>query len=407
LGRTSDIDLTASYYAFAHHNYSIAETARALGIAESSVRRRITLAKDRLGLEPTPEELAAGKLAAKESSVADETALLVAREEARRSKARARDVMREMSTLQAKLDDMELAARSSAVPADWTYTPRRGERGEHMPYLLTSDFQVGEVIDPHETEHGYGYDTEIFRERYKRLVERTIYLSFEHVSEHWHFPGIIYARGGDAISGGIHEELRETDDLTPIQAVEVVFEEEAAGIRELKKAFGRVDVKEVFGNHGRIDHKPQSKRSVARNYEYLIGYMLRREFAKDDAVTFQTTKSPDVYFPIYDMNILLTHGDKIGSRGGQGFIGPAATIIRGAQKVIQEQGAIGRDVDRVDMGHFHTPVVLDWVICNGCLPGYSEYAKMNRLRPSKPQQFLLFHHPRHGVVDYRPINLVE
>jgi hypothetical protein len=133
--------------------------------------------------------------------------------------------------------------------------------------------------------------------------------------------------------------------------------------------------------------------------------MLSREFKNDKRVTFQTTKSPDVYFPIYERRILMTHGDNIGSRGGQGMVGPAATIMRGAQKVIMEQAALGRVVDEVHMGHFHQFMYMDWVLVNGCFPGYSEFAKNNRMRPGPPEQTLLFYHPKRGVVDLKRIYL--
>ena len=112
-------------------------------------------------------------------------------------------------------------------------------------------------------------------------------------------------------------------------------------------------------------------------------------------------------FSIYDMRILLTHGDRMGSAGGTGFVGPAATILRGVQKVILEQSALGYHVDRVDHGHFHYPMYLPHVLSNGALPGYSEYAKGFRMRPTPPQQFLVYHHARRGVVDVKPIILTE
>ncbi len=131
------------------------------------------------------------------------------------------------------------------------------------------------------------------------------------------------------------------------------------------------------------------------------------KLAGDKRIRFQVSESPDVYFPIFEMNILLTHGDNMGSRGGQGFIGPLATIMRGAQKTIAEQAAIGRKVDRLDHGHFHTPAYIGWVLSNGSMPGYSEYAKSFRMRPSEPQQMLAFHHPRRGLVDLKPLILTE
>lgn len=329
------------------------------------------------------------------------------REDDSRLRSRLKDALRELATLQERLKHLEWAAHASPRPADWTLRPAAGKtRSEHIPYLLTSDFQVGEVVRAEETEHKHGYDTDTFRRRYRKMIESTIHVSHEHVGANWVYPGIIYARGGDTISGGIHDELRDTDELTPIEACEIAFEEESAGIAKLLEAFGKVDVKDCGGgNHDRSTLKPRTKRANAHSYDRLVSFMLRREFRNEPRVSFQTTESPDVYFPIYDMRILLTHGDKIGSRGGEGFTGPVATIARGAQKVIMEQAALGRHVDRVDVGHFHTPMYMGWYLCNGTTVGYSEYAKSHRLRPSEPQQFLLYHHSTYGVVDIKPLLL--
>jgi hypothetical protein len=97
----------------------------------------------------------------------------------------------------------------------------------------------------------------------------------------------------------------------------------------------------------------------------------------------------------------------MGSRGGQGFIGPAATILRGVQKVLMEQAALGHHIDAVHHGHFHYPMVLPFVLSNGCMPGYSEFAKQFRMRPEPPQQFLAYYHPGRGMVDIKPIFLEE
>ncbi len=383
---------------------ALVEAARRLGLAESSIASRLrAIAKTHPDLQPDFTRYKAPAVALAEAVETQRASLQQAA-----MRGRLADALKEIARLEDRLKALEWAANASAAPAQWTLSARAKAAREHMPYLFTSDFQIGEVIRPQETDNAHGYDTSIFRRRYRRLIETTIRLCAEHTGASWRFPGIIYARGGDTISGAIHDELAATDDVTPIEACEVAFEEEAAGIRHLVEAFGRVEIKDAGGgNHDRTTMKPQSKRANALSYDRLVSYMLRREFRADPRVTFQATESPDVFFPIYDLNVLLTHGDKIGSRGGMGFIGPIATIARGAQKVIMEQQALGRRVDRVDMGHFHTPAFLEWLVCNGCLPGYSEYAKMNRLRPSPPSQFLIFHHPRHGAVDYKLIKLEE
>lgn len=392
-----------AHKAWLENGQSRRHAAAALDLSPGGMQRRLEAYRDRgLGNESIT-------VTPKERTVEEDVQLHRAREGHNSARARLKDAIKQITHLQDRIKDLEWAAHASFTPAEWTLADHPKKKREHTPYLFTSDFQVGEVIRAEETEAGYGYDSDTFRRRYRRLIDTTIYLSLEHGGQLWTYPGIVYARGGDTISGGIHEELRETDDLTPIEACECVFEEESAGIEKLADAFGRVEVKspDAAGNHDRNTLKPASKKAFAHSYDRLISYMLRRHFKNDPRVTFQTSESFDVYFPIYNQHILLTHGDRMGSRGGQGFVGPAATILRGWQKVIMEQTALGRRVDRVDNGHFHYPMYLPWGLSNGCMPGYSEYAKSFRMMPQPPQQMLVYHHPRRGVVDVKPITLLE
>lgn len=391
-----------SWRAFQESGHNIEAAAKLLNKPRGTIRNHITTYARRHGIDlkllqqPAPKTMV--------DHVAEHREHLT--ESA--SKAKLKDAARTIVELEDRIKDMEWAAKAELTPAEWTLPTHPRVKREHMPYLLTSDFQIGEVIKAEETEAGYGFDSSIFRKRYRQMIDTTIYLSFEHAGTNWKFPGIIYARGGDTISGAIHDELKETDDLTPIEAVECAFEEESAGIGKLADAFGRVDVKSFAGgNHDRNLIKPTTKKASAHSYDRLIEFMLRREFNKDARVHFQTSRSFDIRFNIYDLKIVLTHGDRMGSSGGQGFIGPLATIMRGVQKVIMEQAALGFNIDRVDHGHYHTPAYGGWFLSNGCMPGYSEYAKQFRMRPSPPQQSLLYHHPRRGVVDIKPIILTE
>lgn len=329
------------------------------------------------------------------------------RKTAQEASSALREALAKIAALEDELSAFRTLTSVNPEPAPWTLSPRRGEKSEHVPYLFTSDFQVGEVIREQETEAGYGYDVATFRRRYRYMIERTIDLALNHGGA-WSFPGIVYARGGDTISGAIHDELADTDEVTPIEAVKIAFEEEAAGILKLAEAFGRVEVKEAGGgNHDRSTKKPRSKRAVAYSYDSLVSYMLRREFAKDPRISIQGTESPDVYFRIYGTPILLTHGDKIGSRGGQGFIGAEATILRGAQKVILEQQRLGRPVEQVHVGHYHIAREMGIALSNGSLPGFSEYAKLLRARPELPCQWLVFYSPKWGAVDWKKVYLEE
>lgn len=335
----------------------------------------------------------------------------------RRLKQRARDqvdqLQRQLKLAEREINAAEdlrsavfgLAAQSIDPPA-WTLAlPKKGDSVPGIPLLLASDFQWGEVIKANELDGINAFNARIASDRYKRLIERTVDLCCGHMVNP-KYPGIIYARGGDMISGDIHQELRETNDLQSIPAAIDLIEHEAAGIRVLVEKFGKVWVISVPGNHGRTTIKPHAKKYVETNYDYLIACMLEREFRNDPRVEFCTPMSGDARFKVYSWQFLLTHGDRIGSSGGQGFIGPAATITRGMKKLVDYYATLGHHIDWCLVGHFHTPMELEYGWSNGSLPGYSEYAKTFRMRPHPPSQWLLFVHPKYGVTCRWPI-LVE
>lgn len=393
--------LARMWNAFVVHKFDRIAAAASVGVNHSTFTKRVQRYAQlhKIDLQKLCEP----------ATVEDHVSAYRSSEAQQSSRAKLKEAIGTIAGLQERIKELEWTANASYEPAAWSLPVRTPRKREHMPYLFTSDFQIGEVIQAEETEAGYGFDSEIFRRRYRRMIATTIYLSFEHVGKDWKFPGIIYVRGGDTISGGIHEELRDTDDLTPIEAVECAFEEESAGIAKLADAFGKVDVKApgAAGNHDRTTFKPRTKTVSAHSYDRLIGGMLRRHFSTDKRVTFQVSQSFDVRFPIYKRNILVTHGDRIGSSGGQGFIGPIATILRGWQKILMEQTTLGFPVDEVHSGHFHTPFWTPWGWSNGCMPGYSEFAKQYRMRPTPPMQLFGYYHPTRGVVDMKPITLTE
>ena len=289
-------------------------------------------------------------------------------------------------------------------PPAWTVPAAPSKSKPGIPVLFASDFQWGEVIKPNELDGINAFNGEIARARYRRLIERTVDLCKHHMVNP-DYPGIVYLRGGDMVSGEIHQELRETNEMQSIPAVIDLVEQEVAGIRVLVERFGKVHVISVPGNHGRTTIKPHAKLFVATNYDYLIACVLEREFRGDKRVTFSTPMSGDARFALFGWWFLLTHGDRIGSSGGQGFIGPAATITRGMKKLVDYYTALGQHVDWTLVGHFHTRMELEYGLSNGSLTGYSEYAKQFRMKPQPPEQWLFFVHPVHGLTCRWPILL--
>lgn len=394
------------------HKSNIPLIAAELDIARTTAQNRVQQGKRRYpklfkdfpraqgGFAATPKPPA--------ETVQDNVRVHRAEQKAREQEALAKDAVRQLSIVEDRLRDLEWANNMSLKPADWTFQERVNRKREHIPELFTSDWQVGEVIRESETEAGYGYDVQIFRDRYRRMIDTVDYLAHHHGGNGWTYPGIIYLRGGDTLDGSIHPEDGGEQTATPLQCVEICFEEEAAGLEKLADSFGKVDVKTPgsAGNHDRSNLKPVSKKAFAHNYDRLIHKMLVNHFRRDKRLTFQTSESFDLRYKIYDQNIMLTHGDRMSGGGGTGFIGPIANILKGWQKVVQEQAALGFKIDQMRTGHYHTPFWTPYGQGNGCMPGYSEFAKSFRMRPTPPLQLFGFHHRKRGLVDIKPLVLV-
>ena len=282
------------------------------------------------------------------------------------------------------------------TPPSWTLKKQGSKKSEHVPVLLASDFQWGEVIDSGRMGGVNEFSIPIAQQRYKRLIERTIDISFNHLPNNT-YKGIIYLRLGDMISGDIHEDLNESNEAHAIEAVRSLVASEAWGIQELIKAFGSVYVISVAGNHGRNTKKMMFKRGAVDNFDSLSAWWLESMFIGEKRATFHTPPNYDAIFNIYGRRYLATHGDRIGARGGQGFIGPAATIMRGMKKTFDTYNLMKMPIEKMFIGHFHTSYELDYGWSNGSLPGYSELAQDNRMKPENPCQWLLFFHRKYGV----------
>lgn len=279
---------------------------------------------------------------------------------------------------------------------EWTYKPAPSG-GWHTPVIFTSDNQYGEVVSKAELGGMNEFNKAIYAHRYDMMITKAIKFCdiFKNWSTKHKYRGCIYLRGGDAISGSIHEELAETNDASAVPAVRELVQLERAGIMRLRERFGSVHVISIPGNHGRTTPKPRAKKYVELNYETIISWWLADSLRNEKGVTCEVPESGDAYFTAEGWRFLMSHGDRMGSRGGQGFIGPIATIARGHQKLRMAAAASGQPVDIVLTGHLHTSVKTEWGYGNGSMVGYSEYANSLRCEPDCAKQWLIMTHVDH------------
>ncbi len=219
------------------------------------------------------------------------------------------------------------------------------------------------------------------------------------------YPGIVFALGGDMVSGDIHEELMATNECEIMSAVVDLFGVLVWCISTLADHFGRVFVPCVSGNHGRNTHKIRAKGRNYTSFDWLLYCFLAKHFESDKRVTFLIPNGPDALYRIYGHRYLLTHGDQF--RGGDGMIGALGPIIRGDHKKRSRQTQIGAAYDTMLLGHWHQLIQLQRLIVNGSLKGYDEYAYSNNFGYEPPRQALWVTHPVHGITFSMPVNVDE
>lgn len=291
-------------------------------------------------------------------------------------------------------DQIFKIAAKDPEPPSWIFE-KPGENQPGVPVVLWSDWHIGEIVKPENIEGINKFNLKIAEERVRFTVERHVSL----IKQQGDIPGVIVCINGDIVNGAIHDELEQTNEIPPIQQMMAATDWIWAGLLKFEQEFGRVHVFCTFGNHGR-DGAKRTKDLAAHSFDWNIGCLLQRYalFAKKDKkITFTLPDSGDAHFKIYDKRFLLTHGDMMGVRGGDGIIGALGPIMRGTVKVRTQQIALGRQVDCLLLGHWHYGVVHPRVIVNDSLKGYDEFARALRMDPRPPAQMQFHVHPSYGV----------
>lgn len=388
--KMTDAEIVARLQVIEKHEGNMTKAAIELGMAGSSLRQLKATAKAR------------GLTAA--SKVLDEEGKL--RTQLKLAQQKVKELEKENDTAEAIREAVFKLSGHTPEPPAWIM--REGKGGHRgCPITMWSDFHWGEVVNRDEVGGVNEYNTDIARTRAKRLVDVTCDLAFHHMGRaRVQYPGIVICLGGDMISGDIHEELSISNQITSMQTVNELTDQLAGSLDMMATKFGKVFVPCVVGNHGRSTKKMRMKGRVYTSFDWLVYCNLERFFKKDKHIQFMIPPEADAHFKVYGHRYMLTHGDSLGVKGGDGIIGSLGPIMRGAIKVGRSEAHIGRDFDTLLMGHWHQYLTLPGVIVNGALKGYDEYARLAlRVPYTRPSQALWFSHPEHGITAHWQVYL--
>jgi hypothetical protein len=264
----------------------------------------------------------------------------------------------------------------------------------HTHVLLYSDLHAAEVVS-YEAMNGLNeYNWDIMLERHQRLAR-----AIRSFKKNRPYPiDKLYILGlGDMVTGDIHDELRETNEMVVSEAAVRLGNDMAEFISvELAPLYDEIQIGAVVGNHGRTTAKPEFK-SASKNWDWIAYKIMQQRLSQYENITIELPAGFEQIVKVYDKNILLFHGDGIPSNM-PGV--PWGGIQRRTKELADTYHAMGTHIDHFACGHFHEANTVNQkrILMNGSIKGPDEYS-MKRFGGGRPAcQVLHTFHPTRGLV---------
>lgn len=272
-----------------------------------------------------------------------------------------------------------------------------------VPVLKLSDFHIGEVVNPAETEGLNAYNWAIAQKRLFGIVDD--FLKWVEVQRHaYKIEECAVFGEGDYVSGDIHSELVATNEFTLPEQTAKAGLLLGEVLRMIAGHFKKLDVYLVGAdNHGRLQKKPQAKQKAANNMSYLVHTLAIAYTEKCRNIKFTVAEGIKLLAEVNGLKVLSEHGDCVKGWSGLPFYGFQRTIGKEAKRRMLN----GKGFHVWSIGHFHVPSFIeDTTILNGSLSGTSEFDHACG-RYAKPCQLAYMVHPKHGVFNIVPFYGVD
>jgi hypothetical protein len=272
------------------------------------------------------------------------------------------------------------------------------EETEATAFAIASDWHVEETVDPKTVNGVNEFNLDIADARIAKFF-RSILRLVEIERAGTKIDNLVLAMLGDFMTGYIHEELQESNGLSPTQTVLWLRQRIVAGIRLLVKngGFKRIVVPCSIGNHGRTTKKMRHATAAANSFEWMMYHVM-----KDDVpeVEWQIADGYHNLIEVYGRIIRFHHGDNVMYQGGIGGLTiPMEKAIAGWNK--------GREIaPYMDVfGHHHTRMENPRFISNSSLIGYGAFSLAIKAGFEQPSQTFFLLDSKRGRTGTFPIFL--
>lgn len=276
--------------------------------------------------------------------------------------------------------------------------PRESSGSEAAAVLVASDWHVEEKVDKGVVNGLNEFNLEIARSRAEFFFRNALRL-IEINKKELHIKKAVLALLGDFISGSIHEELMEGNELPPIKALLFAQDLIVSGINYLLK---NSDIELVIpchsGNHGRSTQKQRHATEAGNSFEYFMYHNIADHFKNEKRVKFVISEGYHSYLKVFNTTIRFHHGHNVKYGGGVGGL-----FIPAFKAIGQWNKSSWADLDV--FGHLHQFRFGGNFICNGSLIGWNPYAISIKAEYEKPMQTFFLVNSQYGVESLTKIRL--
>lgn len=256
--------------------------------------------------------------------------------------------------------------------------PRSKKADEGAFFLGASDWHIGEVVLPSDTNLGNEFD-----ERVQRRRSEAFFVNAAKLVHQYRKCGLVIQQavlwlGGDMVTGELHG-IRTSEPV--IKQGRTLTKLLRSGIEWFLNdtKLERVQVLCNYGNHGRTTEERKITRGADYSYEWLCYHHLCDIFEGEKRLEWVIANNPFLYTDVYGHTVCTSHGDAPVFSGGGGAAGVVGKVMKGISK-------LKKPADYTVVGHYHTYVDFGSGTVNGSLKGYDEYAEGFGFPDEKPQQ---------------------
>lgn len=315
---------------------------------------------------------------------------------------RSLELERQVKALQHELDQSEERMRVAlalSAPAK-RLKPIKYKRKSivpGVPVLMASDWHVEETVLSATVNGRNEYNPDIAKKRAERFFVGSDWM-INRARSGWDIREAVLWLGGDMISGYIHDELMESNAMSPTEASLFCQGIISNGIRFLldETKIERLQVPCNYGNHGRTTQRRRHSTGAKNSYEWLMYHTLAREFADDDRVEFFVADGSHLYTDVLGRTIRWHHGDDVKYYGGAGGISISLNKATDAWDDFNP-------ADITVIGHWHQFADFGHTVVNGSLIGYNAFALSIKARYEPPRQGFFLIDQRYGKRLVTPI----